>query len=331
MKSNTFNSRMSSKTCSGTVYHDNTVKRPQNICPVCGETFLFQLQLRVHLETHENDEEDNSAENGDEIQMETDTNFESKELNKVQSNSVNSFSGSHENEMNIEHTNGLNNDINEMEVNIPNSVNGKNDTVIDKGFSVKSVAVLEENSSTDYEIFVNQITDSDEDTENDEVLNHDDSNMNIDFGTVEEVNKSTVIENDVNLDEVINEIRKGEEKQDQDGSLNVNESATQTLTEPETEVIVLNKDMKLSRKPDASKLRYECDICEEKFQWPFQLKRHTNIHNGLYPYECEKCGRKFDRVSIVKMHTNKKTDIWKNKAVMILKFEQCDFAINVSK
>ena len=300
LMSNSFNNQRGSKLCNGTVYHSSTVKRPQNICQICGKSFLFQMQLRVHLaETHddnEEEEEESRAENGYEIQMETDTIFDSKELYEDHSQLVETGVG-YLRETNIEQVNGLKSNAIESGVqeDMPNhnTVESENG-VMPGGDHVTSGTVLEGDTIEDYEIFINEISDSDE-SEMDQVENGDENDLKTDTNV--EFNKNEVVENNVNLEEVFKKINKREEKLNAKANMDANESKTQSLAEPETQVIVLNKDMNLSRKPDASKLRFECELCDAKFQWQNQLKKHINMHNGLYPYQCEDCGKQFDRVS----------------------------------
>ena len=304
-----YSSAMRRNQSTGTVYHDSTVKKPQNICPVCGKSFLFQLQLRVHLESHDEDEENinnlsvvdnNTLENGLEI----------KNVRSLKSMDSESHEDIvlHSPSQNSERSDDIQTELhdtmkdNESETESANlNVNVYSATSFQDSL-MESVAVIGQNDAQETEIEACALTNTETEISSEENPGdlvtaemednkdeaEDEDTMDLDYGTVEELNKSSYVENDINLGEVINHIKEGEESHDTSFS----------SENPEAEVIVINKDIgKINRKPDISKLKHECPICNELFQWPYQLKRHVNIHNGYYPYECEICGRKFDRVS----------------------------------
>lgn len=312
----------SRKHCTGTVYHDSTVERPQNICPICGEKFLFQLQLRIHLETHE-DEEENAEDDLDEMLPETDR---KQTVNDNASHNSNSFIqiqkltnsqweafGEATNQDDITDL-GVQNVASRLSADVDFTESYTNTSASDCNADINDLseiesldqtehiepenskpegkmlentefqdADVEENVSIENDVFISQVTDTETNP-----VNENDNTMDLDYGVVEEISKTACIETDINLGEVINQIKEGEENKDKQHSSNFSEG---------TEVIVMNKDVgKLNRKPHISKLKHKCAICNELFQWPYQLKRHVNIHNGFYPYECEICGRKFDRI-----------------------------------
>ena len=457
----------------GTVYHDNTVQKPQNICPMCGKSFLFQMQLRVHLATHDDDEEEQSecesddaenpnaytdnvsenkatlsksisisASNTERLQgkvlhiqrtdssvkdsieesnsdvsensefenmsgnldatdfqdsvLESDIVSDSKaepwksvinnsldqatndtEQIEVTRNDLEEESadeGNHqymytlgretakddenaddntmeldygtteelndtreytENDVNVEELNDTSqyteNDVNVEELNdtseyIENDVNveelndtreyTENDVNVEElndtsQYTENDVNVEELNDTSEYienDVNVKELNDTSEYIENDVNVEelYDTSKYTENDVNVEELNDtSEYIENDVNLGEVIDQIKEEEETLE-------DEHLDFVPDNPDAEVIVINKDIgKVNRKPHISKLRYECPICEVLFQWPYQLKRHVNIHSGNYPYQCDTCGKKFDRVGILNQGSHKLWKSWK--------------------
>ena len=303
--------------CKGTVYHDSSVEKPQNVCSICGESFLFQLQLKVHLETH--DEHDDSE---DDFSIEQSSKaFENgiddigsslEELDTYLCDSINS--ANHDNMFPdlSSQTDNIVTDGNfeSFETNKHNKSEKGNVTIntnSDHNAFLESTkeTLLTESSENRSEMNINseisevadtgiaENADSEERWVTDEIPsnmleNEDENTMDFDYGTVEEVDKNTYVENDVNLGEVISQIKADEKDQ----------STKVTVDASGREVIIMNKSIgKLNRKPHISKLRHECQVCGEWFQWPYQLKRHINIHNGYYPFQCDICGRKFDRVS----------------------------------
>ena len=49
-------------------------------------------------------------------------------------------------------------------------------------------------------------------------------------------------------------------------------------------------------------LKHVCDICEKRFQFPGQLKRHTKIHIGLGLFPCLHCDKKYTTNSAMLEH-----------------------------
>ena len=378
----------------GTVYHDNTVQKPQNICPICGKSFLFQMQLRVHLATHDEDEEEPSeceSDDAENLNTYTDNIPENKAtLSKIISISASNTESLQSKVLHIQRTDvAVNDSIKESNSDVSENSEFENvsgnldamdfqdsalesDIVSDsKAKSWKSVInnSLDQASNDTEQIEVTRI-DSEEDEGNHQYMytveretrkdddNADDNTMELDYGTIKELNDtseyiendvnieelndtSEYIENDVNVEEVndtseyiendvnVEELNDTSEYIENDvnveelndtseyieNDVNLGEVIDQIKEEEETfedehldfvpdnpdaEVIVINKDIgKVNRKPHISKLRYECPICEELFQWPYQLKRHVNIHSGNYPYQCDTCGKKFDRVGTI--------------------------------
>ena len=365
----------------GTVYHDNTVQKPQNICPICRKSFLFQMQLRVHLATHDDDEEEQSeyeSDNAENLNAYTDIIPENKAtLSKSISISASNTENLQSKVLHIQRTDiAINDSLKESNSDVSENSEFENvsgnldatdfqDSALEPDIMSNSIeeswkSVI--NKSLDQVIDTEQIgvtrNDLEEDTADEgnhqymytvetetskDDDNADDNTMELDYGTVEELNDtseytendvnveelndtseyiendvnveelndtreytendvnveelndtSEYIENDVNLGEVIDQIKEEEETLE-------DEHLDFVPDNPDAEVIVINKDIgKVNRKPHISKLRYECPICEELFQWPYQLKRHVNIHSGNYPYQCDICGKKFDRVGILK-------------------------------
>ena len=366
----------------GTVYHDNTVQKPQNICPICRKSFLFQMQLRVHLATHDDDEEEQSeyeSDNAENPNAYTDNIPENKTtLSQSISISASNTESHQSKKLHIQRTDvAVNGSIKESNSDVSENSEFENvsgnldvtdfqDSVLEldivsdsKAESWKSVTnnSLDEATNNDTEQIEVTRNDSEEDTADEgnhqymyivergtskDDNNADDNIIELDYGTVEELNgtseyiendvnveefnstseytendvnveefnstseytehdvnveelndTSEFIENDVNLGEVIDQIKEEEETLE-------DEHLDFIPNNPDAEVIVINKDIgKVNRKPHISKLRYECPICEELFQWPYQLKRHVNIHSGNYPYQCDTCGKKFDRVGTI--------------------------------
>ena len=347
----------------GTVYHDNTVQKPQNICPICGKSFLFQMQLRVHLVTHDEDEEEQSeceSEDAENPNAYTDNIPENKAtLSKsISISASNTESLQSKIVLHIQKTDvAVNDSIKESNSDVSENsefenVSGNLDATDFQDSVLESDMVSDSKAESWKSVINNSLDQASNDTEQIEVTrndseediadegnhqymytleretskdddNADDNTMELDYGTIEELNDtreytendgnleefndtsqytendvnveelndtSEYIENDVNLGEVIDQIKEEEETLE-------DEHLDFVPDNPDAEVIVINKDIgKVNRKPHISKLRYECPICEELFQWPYQLKRHVNIHSGNYPYQCDTCGKKFDRV-----------------------------------
>ncbi|KAG5887736.1 hypothetical protein JTB14_003897 [Gonioctena quinquepunctata] len=51
--------------------------------------------------------------------------------------------------------------------------------------------------------------------------------------------------------------------------------------------------------------KYQCTICEKKFGWSTDLKRHILIHTGERPFRCDMCTSSFTRNFLLQKHQRK--------------------------
>ena len=58
-------------------------------------------------------------------------------------------------------------------------------------------------------------------------------------------------------------------------------------------------------------LRYKCDLCGHKTEFPYQMKAHQRVHSGQGLFQCDLCQQKFTckslKIAHQKMHTTKLT------------------------
>ena len=51
-----------------------------------------------------------------------------------------------------------------------------------------------------------------------------------------------------------------------------------------------------------SYMKYKCDVCGQRFQFPYQINDHVKTHSGKDLYECMQCEKEFASRSSCKAH-----------------------------
>jgi len=64
----------------------------------------------------------------------------------------------------------------------------------------------------------------------------------------------------------------------------------------------LSKTIKSSKKKKEKDKTFECNLCNKRFGWSTDLKRHLLIHTGERPFKCDLCQAAFTRNFLLQKH-----------------------------
>ncbi|XP_050524749.1 zinc finger protein 883-like isoform X2 [Daktulosphaira vitifoliae] len=108
--------------------------------------------------------------------------------------------------------------------------------------------------------------------------------------------KSTIIENNAKSEEKNSNRPLNLSKNDSDFSWKY------CLTTYGKDTINVLNSPKVSKTKIEKVKNYECQLCEKKFGWSTDLKRHILTHTGEKPYKCNSCQSAFTRNFLLQKH-----------------------------